>query len=452
MAHSVIFAVATGMGLLTDKYELAVTNFVDHLADFEEATDFEKEFVKAAMYGGAVLGMLSIGTLSDYVGRRRCMIACSIMCLVGAISSAVSVNARMLIFSRIITGVGMGGEYPLGATHSADRAGDSAKGSRNVGLFYIFGSGGGQALCPLVVYTFLSIGCSNDLVWRLTFAVGALLAGIGLVLRILTTRDSEKFTEAAAQREEQKISTFEGLKPFAKPLIGTAMAWFLFDVVEYGLKQNDASIFAASADNYKDSVMAVFLTRLLAFPSLFLATFLPQMSVPVKWVQFVGFAGCAAINLLLALWYPSIHIGHAVLFGALYIVQLSFQSLPGVTTMAIPAEIFPSAYKGTAHGISAAMGKVGATLGSYVFAHLKTQGMIQGIFGLVTAVSLTAAAMTLLLTPSYDGRALTLMEKTACLGDGRGAVEALYHGAAQEEPNPEEKATEAAAEELRAMP
>ncbi len=51
------------------------------------------------------------------------------------------------------------------------------------------------------------------------------------------------------------------------------------------------------------------------------------------------------------------------LFFTLYILQLSFQSLPGVTTMAISAEIYPSMVRGTGAGISAATGKVGATVG-----------------------------------------------------------------------------------------
>ena len=54
-----------------------------------------------------------------------------------------------------------------------------------------------------------------------------------------------------------------------------------------------------------------------------------------------------------------------------YILQLSFQSMPGVTTMAISAEIYPSMVRGTGAGISAACGKVGATVGSYSFSELK---------------------------------------------------------------------------------
>ena len=42
-------------------------------------------------------------------------------------------------------------------------------------------------------------------------------------------------------------------------------SWCLYDIVEYGLKQNDAAIFDAGSDApYSQSVLDVFLTRLLA--------------------------------------------------------------------------------------------------------------------------------------------------------------------------------------------
>ena len=46
--------------------------------------------------------------------------------------------------------------------------------------------------------------------------------------------------------------------------------------------------------------------------------------------------------------------------------------------MAISAEIYPSMVRGTGAGISAACGKVGATVGSYSFSELKKLGAIQG--------------------------------------------------------------------------
>jgi PHS family inorganic phosphate transporter-like MFS transporter len=126
------------------------------------------------------------------------------------------------------------------------------------------------------------------------------------------------------------------------------------------------------------------------------------------------------------MFYPELHVGHELLFDAVYIVQLSFQSLPGVTTMAVPAEIFPSAFRGAGHGISAATGKVGAMVGSYTFANMKSHGHIQGIFWVVTATSVLAMAVTIVFTPNYNGTTLEKVEELARSGQEVAAVKALY--------------------------
>lgn len=47
-----------------DKYMLGATNFVEHYAHDFHATHAQKDFVKAAMYGGAILGMIVMGSLA----------------------------------------------------------------------------------------------------------------------------------------------------------------------------------------------------------------------------------------------------------------------------------------------------------------------------------------------------------------------------------------------------
>jgi len=330
-----------------------------------------------------------------------------------------------LILARIITGIGMGGEYPLASSHSAESS-KSGDGAKNVAVLYLLGSGGGQALCPLVTFILDIAGVPGDLLWRLIFAVGAALSLLGLILRYTTTQDSVKFTNMQAKQKD--ASTFAILAPYWRPLIGTAVCWLLFDIVEYGLKQNDADIFSAGEDApYSQSVLTVFLTRVLVIPSLVLATWL-LTKFSSKRVQVVGFLGCVVANLILAVAYEDLK-PITILFDALYIVQLSFQSLPGVTTMAISADIYPSAVRGTGAGISAAMGKVGAVIGSYVFSELASQGMISAIFWCVTVTSLIATILTIWAIPLYDGEALDIADELARQGDSRAAVKSLFDGA-----------------------
>jgi PHS family inorganic phosphate transporter-like MFS transporter len=219
------------------------------------------------------------------------------------------------------------------------------------------------------------------------------------------------------------------LGAYWKPLLGTASIWLLFDIVEYGLKQNDAAIFSADQSGpYRNSVLTVFFTRLLVIPSLAIAPLLLKLTRS-KWVQAGGFCGCILANLTLAMFYTQLHkedLAHVVSFDSLYIVQLSFQSLPGVTTMAIPAEIFPSTVKGTGAGISAASGKVGAVLGSYFFTMMKNNGHIEKIFWVVACTSAFALVLTLLLTPLYSGETIDRAEALAADGQMKEACKMLY--------------------------
>ena len=70
----------------------------------------------------------------------------------------------------------MGGEYPLASSHSAESTENSGDGARNVALLYLFGSGGGQALCPLVTYLMDVSGVPHHLLWRWIFGVGSILS------------------------------------------------------------------------------------------------------------------------------------------------------------------------------------------------------------------------------------------------------------------------------------
>lgn len=76
---------------------------------------------------------------------------------------------------RIVTGIGLGAEYPLASSHSAESS-ETSHQARNIALLYLFGSGGGQALCPLVTYIMDVSGVPHDLLWRWIFGVGSILS------------------------------------------------------------------------------------------------------------------------------------------------------------------------------------------------------------------------------------------------------------------------------------
>jgi PHS family inorganic phosphate transporter-like MFS transporter len=67
------------------------------------------------------------------------------------------------------------------------------------------------------------------------------------------------------------------------------------------------------------------------------------------------------------------HVTDAFVF--LYCLANFFQNFgPNTTTFVIPGEAFPTRYRSTAHGISAASGKLGAVISQVGFARLVNIG------------------------------------------------------------------------------
>lgn len=89
---------------------------------------------------------------------------------------------------------------------------------------------------------------------------------------------------------------------------------------------------------------------------------------------------------------------------------------PNCTTFLIPAEVFPTRVRGTAHGISAAAGKCGAILTSFAFGTVEDAISLEGVLGLFSGVMLLTALVTLLI-PETKGHSLDAIERGALYGE-----------------------------------
>jgi MFS transporter, PHS family, inorganic phosphate transporter len=72
------------------------------LADVEHQTDEDKSMVASTALWGAVAGQLIFGSLADYIGRRKVLIATVILITLGAILSATCVKStRFTIYQQL---------------------------------------------------------------------------------------------------------------------------------------------------------------------------------------------------------------------------------------------------------------------------------------------------------------------------------------------------------------
>jgi PHS family inorganic phosphate transporter-like MFS transporter len=170
----------------------------------------------------------------------------------------------------------------------------------------------------------------------------------------------------------------------AKILIGTAGSWFFLDVAFYGLGLNNAVVLQAIGYTGGSTVYEIFHKTAVGNLILVCAGAIPGYWVTVALVDTVGrkpiqYMGFVMLTILFCVIGFAFHklSPHALL--ALYVLaQFFFNFGPNATTFIVPGECFPTRYRSSSHGISAAAGKVGAILAQGLIGPLRSKGAPAG--------------------------------------------------------------------------
>lgn len=346
----------------------------------------------------------------------------------------------VLIVWRFIMGVGIGGDYPLSAVITSEFAATRIRGRMMTAVFAMQGFGNfTAALVALIVteaykHKILHGPVTYDAIdycWRLLIGLGAVPAVIALYFR-LTIPETPRYTmdiERNVQQASQDVNTFlttgtykvdpdaivERVKaPKAswadfthhfgqwkngKVLLGTAYSWFALDIAFYGLGLNSSIVLTAigfgSSTNGNKQAKAYESLHNVSVGNLILSagglipgywvSFLFIDSWGRKPIQLMGFTLLTIIFVCMGFGYDKMVHGTAAAkkaFVFLYCLANFFQNFgPNTTTFVVPGEAFPTRYRSTAHGISAASGKLGAIIAQVGFARLKDIGGTNAFIG-----------------------------------------------------------------------
>lgn len=233
---------------------------------------------------------------------------------------------------------------------------------------------------------------ANDQMWRILVGFGCVPGCIALYYRLTIAEspryalditehdnlekvaDAEAALDAVAHDIAPPKASFKdfwrhfGQWKYGKILLGTAGSWFTLDVAYYGLGLNSAVIlktigYASSKNVYKGlyntAVGNLILICAGSLPGYWVSAATID-TVGRKPIQLGGFIILTVLFCILGFAYHKIS-DHGKL--ALYVLAQFFQNFgPNTTTFIIPGEVFPTRYRSTAHGISAASGKVGAII------------------------------------------------------------------------------------------
>jgi len=242
----------------------------------------------------------------------------------------------------------------------------------------------------------------------------------------------------APQPSWRDVRKYFGQWENSKVLIGTCYSWFVLDIAFYGLGLNTSKVLTSnfisavgigsSSQNPTtaafDSVYSLTLFILLISGTSLIPGYWASFLLIDRWgrkpIQIMGFAVLFVLFLIMGFAYESLSSSNTGLkvFVFIYCLTNFFQNFgPNVTSFVIPGEIFPTRYRATGHGISAASGKFGAIVAQIIFyVHGDSINLILKIFAFIM---LTGIASTLLI-PETSGKSLEELSNESQKGFIRG--------------------------------
>ncbi|MCJ1240088.1 acid phosphatase pho5 [Varicellaria rhodocarpa] len=444
--------VVAGIGFFTDAYDIFAIGLVTTMLGVVYWHDAKKNpgkipsnadtAIKVATSGGTVIGQIGFGALADIVGRKKMyglelilIIFATLAQSLSAASPAMSI-VGLIIFWRVLMGIGIGGDYPLSSIITSEFATTKWRGAMMGSVFAMQGIGQFAAgiMALIVVSGFKEslltaktqaacggvCGLAVDKMWRVIIGFGAVPGCIALYYRLTipetprytfdVARDVEKAgedTKAYIQGkheghpdEIQRIQALQNAQvnldtpkaswgdffghysqwKHGKVLLGTAGSWFFLDVAFYGLSLNNTVILTAIGYNgganvyeifYKTAVGNIIIVCAGAIPGYWVTVLLVD-TIGRKPIQIMGFSLLTIIFCIMGFAYNK--LGEHGLLAMYVLAQFFFNFGPNATTFIVPGECFPTRYRSTSHGLSAAAGKVGSIIAQVLIGPLRTRG------------------------------------------------------------------------------
>lgn len=386
--------ITAGMGFFTDAYDLFVIGVVTALLKpLWHLTANQIALLNGASLASAAFGAIIFGWFADKWGRKKMYGVEIFILFIGALLSAFSTSFTWLLISRILVGIGIGGDYPTSAVVASEYANRKNRGFLVLLVFAM--QAVGLIVGPLFASLLMICHIPHPYIWRILLALGALPAASVFYLRRkiaetprflvskhpLPLEVSRIVNDLAGHTNKIRVTAIPTEKllssKWLKCLLGTAGAWFLLDIALYGNGVSSVLIMntiSPHASLLKHTLLSALIFLCFAVPGYFFAaTYVDKIGR--KSLQIMGF-GIMAFCYLLIASIPSIRQIFFLFIGLFGISFFFINFGPNATTFLIPSEIYPTRIRARAHGLSAAIGKAGAFIGVFFLPLiLKNEGL-----------------------------------------------------------------------------
>ncbi|KAJ4154746.1 hypothetical protein LMH87_000025 [Akanthomyces muscarius] len=409
---------ACGAGLFSDGYINNVIGSVNTALSRQYGATFDnsraKGVVASVAFAGTVLGQLVFGFTSDHWSRSHSLVTSTAILIIFTALAAGSYwhgdaigMFNMLAAWRFFVGIGIGGEYPAGSVGCAESTGELKRGTRNrwfilftnsmIDVGFVIG-----AFVPYVVAAATHNG-HYETIWRTSLGIGVVFPLILFVLR-LRLKEPEEFAKESMRRATPYSLV---LKYYWFRLAAVSVIWFLYDFSSYafGIYSSDilSSIYPKGSP-----LTTIFgwntVINLFYIPGTILGAFVSDWIGP-KYALIFGVSAQAIVGYIMAGVYSTIS-KHVAAFAVVYgIFQALGELGPGNNIGLLAAKTCATGVRGRYYGIAAAVGKIGAFVGTYAFPAIEKAGgsktqSAQYPFWVASSLALLSAAVAFFCLPN----------------------------------------------------
>ena len=436
--HTYIFAILFA-GVILEGFSISLGGAtLGALEKQFNLTTFEAVILTPLYLVGALIGSFLMGTMADYIGRKKVFIITVSIVIIGSIIVALSFNYGSLVFGRIITAIGAEGEVAVANTALAEFVPPKRRGlavtSGNATAFDV-----GTVAASLVAFFAIAL-LPSTIGWRVAFASAVVLAVVVFIARLklpesvryLIRKNRLKEAEAIVKKAEKtyETKTHKKLPPVSAEMLNFSSQKLS---AKYGLlfKKYPKRITLAIILNLTEvwpyyaafSVIPVILVKFFKYSS-------SSVSLSLVYITFAGVLGIIVMSfaldkigrrktitasygiaafMFLLIGLIVAHISLVIFVILLAVLYFWVYAAAGVLYPQI-SEMFPTEVRSTAVGTAIGVGRLGGIIGPIVLGIILAAGdtltAVTIAFVITAVIMFIGAIAEVILGPELNGKSL----------------------------------------------
>lgn len=334
---------------------------------------------------GVGIGAILIGPITDRFGRRRSLITSIAFFSVLTLLVSVAPNVAAFAGLRFLAGLGLGACLPTALAFMTEYAPRTRRGTAVTRM--MTGYHVGAVLTALLALVLIPL-----LGWESMFVVGGVLGLLTLPLMWARLPESEAFLAVQGDAERTVVRKSAFVKgAYLRVSIGLCVASFMGLLLVYGLNTWLPTIMLEAGYSVGASLGLLLVLNLGAVTGLLIAGQISDArgNKPTVLIWFGLAAVClAGLSIKIEM--------QAVLYAAVFMTGV-FVFSAQVLVYAFVGHLFPTEVRGTALGMAAGVGRLGAIIGPFLGGALVTAGLAYPwgfyAFAIAALCALTALAV-----------------------------------------------------------